>query len=76
MAVVAAAQASPPNAYAREAMLIHYRYLMRCMCQLSIITQCGAVVLAGDNQVQRNTDNNKRKRRNGVLIGCGVVVGE
>lgn len=49
--VSAQAMANPPNPHAREAMLIHYKYLMRCASNLAITMQPASIILAGDNQV-------------------------
>ena len=54
-AAAVASNALNGDATAQQALLWHYEYLMRNCQQLAIATQCGGVVLCGDNQVSLNS---------------------
>jgi glucokinase len=52
--IATSALADPPCKYATEALLLHYRFLMRIAKNLAIGLQAKGLFLAGDNQVANN----------------------
>jgi len=48
--IVQAAFAAPHSSAAQDALLLHYKYLVRCAQGISVVLQTKGVFLAGDNQ--------------------------
>eukprot|EP01113_Clastostelium_recurvatum_P012232 TRINITY_DN1632_c0_g1_i5.p1 TRINITY_DN1632_c0_g1~~TRINITY_DN1632_c0_g1_i5.p1 ORF type:complete len:430 (+),score=95.96 TRINITY_DN1632_c0_g1_i5:178-1290(+) len=62
--IVAAAFATPHSANAQDALLLHYKYLIRCSQGISVALQAKGIFLAGDNQV----NNDKFVRTNSHVL--------